>query len=316
MIGRNAVEVLSPAGSDQASRHVDEVRAAGRGKGEFELQRKDGSTFPASVHGRVMLDADDRPAGRVNVSMDVSERVASERALLAARDYMRAVADSMGEGMFTLDVEGRMTYMNEAAESLLGWPFAALRGRVFHDVAHFRRPDGSAFPIADAPSSGPATRAGRSGSRTTYSSVGTAARFRSRTPARPSRPRRRRGMRGGLRRHLRAQGDRGPAAARGRQAGLDRTDPGRPGRGPVRALRTTDRRRGQRRRGPERAPASHARARRLDHLPRGVPARGRGVRADRRHRPLGCPGGHRAGRRRAAGGDQPLGPLGGRPGDP
>ena len=151
MVGLDAVRVLSPAGSGQGAAYVAEVEGKGHGSGEMDLQRRDGSTFPASVHGRMMLDAHGRPAGRINVSVDVSERVASERALLAARNYMRAVADSMGEGMFTLDVQGRMTYMNEAAEHLLGWPFADLDGRVFHEVAHFRRSDGSDFPIAECP---------------------------------------------------------------------------------------------------------------------------------------------------------------------
>ncbi|HYI38281.1 MAG TPA: EAL domain-containing protein [Thermoleophilaceae bacterium] len=151
IVGLVAAEVLSPAGSNESALYDGEVNRLGRASGEFDRQRRDGSTFPAAVHGRVMLDADDRPAGRVNVSVDVSERVASERALRAARNYMRAVADSMGEGMFTLDAEGRLTYMNEAAESLLGWPFAELDGRVFHGVAHFRRPDGSDFPIEECP---------------------------------------------------------------------------------------------------------------------------------------------------------------------
>ena len=47
-----------------------------------------------------------------------------------------------------------------------------------------------------------------------------------------------------------------------------------------------------------------------------VPAHRRAVRPDRRHRPLGRRAGHRDRRRGQAGGDQPVGALGGRPGDP
>ena len=151
MVGLNATKVLSPTGTGHVASYTEGVSSVGHGKSEFDLQRKDGSTFPAMIHGRVMHDATGRSAGRINVSVDVSERVASERALLAARDYMQAVADSMGEGMFTLDVAGRTTYMNAAAERLLGWPFAELKGHVLHEVAHFRRPDGSDHPIAECP---------------------------------------------------------------------------------------------------------------------------------------------------------------------
>jgi PAS domain S-box-containing protein len=77
--------------------------------------------------------------------------VAGERALLAGRNYMTAVADSIGEGLFTLDTEGRLIYLNRAGEQLLGWSLETLAGRVLHDVTHTRRLDGTPLPIDDCP---------------------------------------------------------------------------------------------------------------------------------------------------------------------
>jgi PAS domain S-box-containing protein len=98
-----------------------------------------------------MMVEDGLAVGRVGALVDLSERVASERALVAARDYMRSVADSMGEGLFTLDTEGRVIYMNKTAENLLGWSQAELEGRVMHDLTHSRRADGSDLAIEDCP---------------------------------------------------------------------------------------------------------------------------------------------------------------------
>ena len=108
-----------------------------------------------------MLDADGNPAGWISVSVDMTERVAAERALLAARNYMKAVTDSMGEALYTLDAEGRLIYMNEAAENLLGFSQAELEGRLMHDMTHSRHPDGTRHPIEDCPMS--ARPAGRPG---------------------------------------------------------------------------------------------------------------------------------------------------------
>src|ERR1700677_132007 len=97
-----------------------------------------------------MTGADGRSGGRIAVAVDMTERVESERALLAAKNYMSAVADSMGEGLFTIDPAGRLIYMNRAAERLLGFSEEELHGRVIHDVVHALREDGQARPIEDS----------------------------------------------------------------------------------------------------------------------------------------------------------------------
>ena len=117
-----------------------ELGRGGQWEGERNVRHKDGSSFPAHLRGRIMVDVDGQPAGWTFVSVDMSKRVESERALRAASNYLRAVADSVGEGLFTLDTEGRLTYMNEAAEKLLGWSQEALQGRLMHPVLHPHAP--------------------------------------------------------------------------------------------------------------------------------------------------------------------------------
>jgi PAS domain S-box-containing protein len=57
----------------------------------------------------------------------------------------------MGEGVYTTDTEGHLIYMNRAAEEMLGWTQDELIGRVTHELMHWRRPDGGAYPIDDCP---------------------------------------------------------------------------------------------------------------------------------------------------------------------
>ena len=68
-----------------------------------------------------------------------------------ARDHLRAVTDSMGEALCTLDEHGHVSYMNAAAERLLGWSTEELRGHTLHAITHFRHPDGSPYPIDECP---------------------------------------------------------------------------------------------------------------------------------------------------------------------
>ncbi len=64
-------------------------------------------------------------------------------------EFHQAVMASMGEGLFALDLEGRLTYMNPAAELLLGWKAEELLGLQIHDHIHYLHPDGAPFPAEE-----------------------------------------------------------------------------------------------------------------------------------------------------------------------
>lgn len=123
----------------------------GRWDGECLKRRKDGSTFPAYVRHRSICDESGRRIGIVAVSMDVSQRKESERELRTARTYLRAVTDSIGQGIYTVDNGGRINYMNPVALELLGWSLQEFEGKRAHDVVHTRKPDGSPYPIEECP---------------------------------------------------------------------------------------------------------------------------------------------------------------------
>ena len=132
-VGRNARELIVPEDASQAEQLVVDLRRDGRWDGELEVHRKDGSVFTAYVRNRLVLDVNGEPSAVVGVAVDISARVAAEHELLQSRDYAQALAECMGEGLFTLDVDGRVTYINRTAEMMLGWPGGELCGRASSD---------------------------------------------------------------------------------------------------------------------------------------------------------------------------------------
>jgi PAS domain S-box-containing protein len=63
--------------------------------------------------------------------------------------FDEAVMQNMGEGLYTVDDRGLVTFMNPAAERLFGWTLAELRGHKMHDATHHHRRDGSEFSIEE-----------------------------------------------------------------------------------------------------------------------------------------------------------------------
>ena len=61
------------------------------------------------------------------------------------------ILDSAGEGVYGLDNQGNMTFVNQAATDILGWRGEDVLGRSAHDVHHHSRSDGSTYPREECP---------------------------------------------------------------------------------------------------------------------------------------------------------------------
>lgn len=100
---------------------------------------------------RVLLAHEDVTARRhaqEQAALQTAQRKQFERDLLAARNYLRAISDSIREALYTLDSSGRLTYMNAAAEAVLEWSAEDLLGRDVHELLHVRA-DGSPLPAEE-----------------------------------------------------------------------------------------------------------------------------------------------------------------------
>lgn len=71
---------------------------------------------------------------------------ASERRLRRQLDFTQAINNSLGEGVYALDRQGRLTFMNQAAERMLDWSSGELLGQNMHDIIHFQREDSTRHP--------------------------------------------------------------------------------------------------------------------------------------------------------------------------
>ena len=75
----------------------------------------------------------------------------ARESLHRAKQFDDAVMENMSEGLYTVDNQGSLTFMNPAAEQLFGWTFGELRGRGMHDAVHYKHADGSPFPAEECP---------------------------------------------------------------------------------------------------------------------------------------------------------------------
>jgi PAS domain S-box-containing protein len=61
----------------------------------------------------------------------------------------RVVMETIAEGLYVVDADGQLLFMNPAASKMLGWTEEELRGKSVHSIIHFQRADGSEYPESE-----------------------------------------------------------------------------------------------------------------------------------------------------------------------
>ncbi|MDQ1394902.1 MAG: hypothetical protein QOG64_161, partial [Acidimicrobiaceae bacterium] len=103
-----------------------------------ELRRSDGSMFLAEITTTPLLNPAGRYDGAVALVNDITDRTKAEtQACLRA-----SLLDSIGEAVAATTPDGRLLYINSAAERLFGWRSGEVIGRLGRDV--FAAPEASA----------------------------------------------------------------------------------------------------------------------------------------------------------------------------
>lgn len=78
-------------------------------------------------------------------------QAATEAEVVYRKESLQRLLDSAAEGLYGVDVEGRCTFINRAALTMLGYAQESdLLGRDIHALIHHSRPDGRPYPASES----------------------------------------------------------------------------------------------------------------------------------------------------------------------
>ncbi|MFZ4550219.1 MAG: response regulator [Aquabacterium sp.] len=130
--------------------------------------RRDGTAFPVSYYTARVQEGGD-VVGAVVVFEDISARKLAEAELAqhrehleklvtqrtaelqAAEAYSRLLLDASASGLYGIDTDGCLTFINDAACQMLGYTKTQLIGRPVHATLHHTHADGTHFPAESCP---------------------------------------------------------------------------------------------------------------------------------------------------------------------
>jgi PAS domain S-box-containing protein len=139
-IGRTIAEMVPDVWA-QMERVYRRVLETGEPATNIELERQTHGEpdFQHWLASYYPVQVDEDVLGLGVIVTDITERQEAEH-------FRAAVMDTMVEGLYALDDQGRVTFMNSAASKLLGWSEEELRGKSMHAAIHFQHADGSPYP--------------------------------------------------------------------------------------------------------------------------------------------------------------------------
>jgi len=96
-------------------------------------------------------DSEGRLIAVIQTLEDITERRLAQADLENTKRELQLILDAAGEGVYGVDREGRVTFVNPAAAQMVGWAQEEMLGKEQHALIHHSRNDGSPYPVEDCP---------------------------------------------------------------------------------------------------------------------------------------------------------------------
>jgi PAS domain S-box-containing protein len=150
LVGRIVTELMDATGVATFQDCLNTMETGEEWQGALPLRRSDGVYRRIAVHSRSMQLAGERSFVIVH-GMDVTEQYEAEEALHLATRQRELILESVGDGIFGIDLNGKVTFINEAGARALGYAPEQLTGRDLHELIHHSHADGTPYSRATSP---------------------------------------------------------------------------------------------------------------------------------------------------------------------
>ena len=132
-LGRPGTEWIVP---DDRGKVMKNILAGYERPYEVTALRKDGSTFPSEIQGRMMDYGGKRI--RITALRDITERKHAEESLKKSEEQFRLIAENTSDniGIVTFDLKAKYLYVSSSVKTVLGYDPEDLLGKSFFDFIH------------------------------------------------------------------------------------------------------------------------------------------------------------------------------------
>lgn len=129
--------------------YLSDLRRNGETQGLLHLNDRNGDTRVVAYRNK-LIHVHGRDPFVLGHGIDITEKTRAEEALRTANRQVNTILESAGDGIVSLDPDGRITLINHAALEMLGYDSAEeMLGRDAHALFHHSAVDGTPIGLGD-----------------------------------------------------------------------------------------------------------------------------------------------------------------------
>jgi two-component system sensor histidine kinase VicK len=150
MTGQNIARFMPPEHRNSIASYLQEITHTGEAQGRLHICHREGDVRVIAFRNK-LIEVADRAPYVLGFGVDISEQVRAEEKLRALIHQSNSILESVGDGIYGVDLDGRVTVVNPAAAQMLGYKPNELLGRNMHELVQPTRADGTPYPENESP---------------------------------------------------------------------------------------------------------------------------------------------------------------------
>jgi two-component system sensor histidine kinase VicK len=150
LTGRPVAELLDSAGAMTFQDCLRTLETKDEWQGAMPVRRSDGVYRRIAFRSRRMELRGERPFV-LSHGVDVTEQHEAEEALHHAMRQRELILESVGDGIYGIDLDGKLSFINEAGAEALDYKAEELTGRDVHEIIHHSHADGTPYSRITSP---------------------------------------------------------------------------------------------------------------------------------------------------------------------
>ncbi len=150
VVGHSLEELLPTGAGVTFETYLAQIAATGEAQGLMHMVHLDGSIRVVAYRNKLIAASGNKPHV-LAFGLDVTEKIKAEAELRALVRQSNSILESVGDGIYGLDLTGNVTVVNAAAAEMLGYTPEEMLGRNMHELIHHSHADGNPYAWSDCP---------------------------------------------------------------------------------------------------------------------------------------------------------------------